>query len=46
MMAESDSSQWDQLQWRRRIESFGSDDGPSIARGPKGEIDGIWLASP
>ncbi|KAF2845655.1 histidine acid phosphatase-like protein [Plenodomus tracheiphilus IPT5] len=36
-----ESSQWDQLQWRRRLETFDSDDGPVIATGPKGEYDGI-----
>jgi len=29
------------MQWRRRIETFGSDDGPVIATGPKGEVDGV-----
>ncbi|KAH7363666.1 histidine phosphatase superfamily [Pyrenochaeta sp. MPI-SDFR-AT-0127] len=36
-----DFSNWDQLKYRRRIETFGADDGPVIASGPKGEFDGI-----
>ncbi|KAH9869928.1 hypothetical protein J1614_006849 [Plenodomus biglobosus] len=36
-----DSSKWDQLQWRRRLETFDNYDGPVIASGPKGEYDGI-----
>jgi len=36
-----DVTQWDSLQWRRRLERFGHDDGPTIAAGPNGEVDGI-----
>lgn len=36
-----DVSTWDSLQWRRRLERFGEDDGPTIAAGPHGEVDGI-----
>lgn len=36
-----DTSKWDSLQWRRRLERFGEDDGPVIAAGPDGEVDGI-----
>lgn len=36
-----DVSEWDSLQWRRRLERFGPDDGPMIASGPNGEFDGI-----
>ncbi|ETN46572.1 uncharacterized protein HMPREF1541_00757 [Cyphellophora europaea CBS 101466] len=32
---------WDSLQWRRRLERFGEDDGPIIAAGAGGEVDGI-----
>lgn len=41
-MTTNDVSQWDSLQWRRRLETFGNDDGPLIAAGPAGEVDGIW----
>lgn len=41
-MSSPDASQWDSLQWRRRLECSGDDDGPIIATGPKGEVDGIW----
>ncbi|KAK6387526.1 hypothetical protein LTS17_000795 [Exophiala oligosperma] len=40
-MTTNDVSQWDSLQWRRRLETFGNDDGPLIAAGPAGEVDGI-----
>ncbi|KAH0837607.1 hypothetical protein FOPE_04980 [Fonsecaea pedrosoi] len=32
---------WNSLQWRRRLERFGEDDGPVIAAGPKGQVDGV-----
>ena len=32
---------WSTLQWRRRLETFGSDDGPVIAAGPRGEVDAV-----
>lgn len=41
-MSTKDASQWDELKWRRRLETFGVDDGPVIASGPKGEFDAIW----
>ncbi|KAF1942959.1 phosphoglycerate mutase-like protein [Clathrospora elynae] len=36
-----DFSKWDQLKYRRRLETFAKDDGPVIASGPKGEFDAI-----
>ena len=44
-MTPSDASDWDSLQWRRRLERFGEDDGPVIAAGPNGEVDGVWQAT-
>jgi acid phosphatase len=41
-MTPDDVSNWDSLQWRRRLERFGEDDGPMIAAGAGGEVDGIW----
>ena len=41
-MTKTDQSGWDQLQWRRRLETFGKNDASIVARGPKGEVDGIW----
>lgn len=38
---EANSSDWTPLQWRRRLETFGNDDGPVIARGPRGEVDDV-----
>ena len=35
------SPEWDSLQWRRRLERFGQDDGPIIAAGAGGEVDGV-----
>ncbi|KAH7406934.1 histidine phosphatase superfamily [Phaeosphaeria sp. MPI-PUGE-AT-0046c] len=32
---------WDSLKFRRRLETFGNDDGPVIASGPGGEFDAI-----
>ncbi|OAG34831.1 hypothetical protein AYO21_10993 [Fonsecaea monophora] len=40
-MTPQDVSQWNSLQWRRRLERFGEDDGPVIAAGPKGQVDGV-----
>ncbi|MCJ1285867.1 hypothetical protein MMC26_005209 [Xylographa opegraphella] len=40
-MTQKDWSSFDKLDWRRRLETFGEDDGPIIAAGPKGEIDGV-----
>ena len=37
-----DSSIWGELQWRRRLETFGDDHGPVVASGPNGEIDSVW----
>ncbi|OAL56263.1 phosphoglycerate mutase-like protein [Pyrenochaeta sp. DS3sAY3a] len=36
-----DLSEWDSLKYRRRIETFGADNGPIIASGPAGEFDAI-----
>jgi acid phosphatase len=41
-MTPADTSQWNSLQWRRRLERFGEDDGPIVAAGPSGEVDGVW----
>ena len=41
-MIKTDWSAWDHLQWRRRLETFGSDDSPIIAAGIDGEVDGVW----
>lgn len=41
-MHPTDASKWDQITYRRRIETFGVDDGPAIAAGPKGEFDAVW----
>lgn len=38
---ENDTSNWGALQWRRRLETFGTDDGPVIASGPQGQIDSV-----
>ena len=40
-MTPQDITQWDSLQWRRRLERFGDDDGPVIAAGPNGQVDGV-----
>ncbi|KAI9680463.1 MAG: hypothetical protein M1822_007221 [Bathelium mastoideum] len=40
-MTTKDFSQWDELKYRRRLETFGPDDAPIVASGPKAEYDGI-----
>jgi acid phosphatase len=42
IMHPTDTSKWDQLSYRRRLETFGVDDGPVIAAGPGGEFDAVW----
>jgi acid phosphatase len=44
-MSSGDASTWDSLHWRRRLERFGEDDGPILAAGPNGEVDGVWQVS-
>lgn len=41
VLKSKDLSTWSELQWRRRLETFGADDGPVIASGPGGEFDGV-----
>lgn len=38
---EQRDGKWSDLQWRRRIETFGNDDGPVMASGPNGEVDAV-----
>jgi acid phosphatase len=37
----SNSRHFGALEWRRRLETFGTEDGPVIASGPEGEVDSI-----
>ncbi|TVY83268.1 putative acid phosphatase SPBC4.06 [Lachnellula suecica] len=39
--ATKEPGQWTPMTWRRRLETFGTDDGPVIASGPQGEVDSI-----
>lgn len=39
--ATRDDTEWTPLKWRRRLETFGPDDGAVIAAGPRGEIDSL-----
>ncbi|KAE9989713.1 hypothetical protein EG327_002355 [Venturia inaequalis] len=41
IMHPTDTPKWDQITYRRRIETFGVDDGPAVAAGPKGEVDAV-----
>lgn len=41
IMEDRDGKQWSSLEWRRRLETFGPDDGPALAAGSDGETDGI-----
>ncbi|KAF8863837.1 histidine acid phosphatase-like protein [Acephala macrosclerotiorum] len=38
---ETAGEKWTSMQWRRRLETFGADDGPVIASGPRGEVDDV-----
>jgi acid phosphatase len=38
---EAKDEKWTPLEWRRRIETFGNDDGPVMAAGPRGEVDSV-----
>ncbi|KAL3426001.1 acid phosphatase [Phlyctema vagabunda] len=38
---DANAGKWTPLEWRRRLETFGHDDGPVIASGPKGEVDDV-----
>jgi acid phosphatase len=38
---DNNTSNWGALEWRRRLETFGSDDGPVIASGPLGQADAV-----
>ncbi|KAL6720560.1 hypothetical protein ACLMJK_002484 [Lecanora helva] len=40
-MTKTDLSSWDNLQWRRRLETFGANDAPIVASGPGGETDNV-----
>ncbi|KAI9783070.1 MAG: hypothetical protein M1839_004239 [Geoglossum umbratile] len=46
VLSDDPDSEWDQLKWRRRLETFGEDDDPAIAAGPKGKMDAIWQDPP
>ena len=43
-MTNTDWSTWSNLQWRRRLETFGEDDASIIAKGSDEKLDGIWCA--
>ena len=43
-MTSTDWSQWDKLQWRRRLETFGDNDASVLATGPNGDFDAVWYA--
>ncbi len=41
IMSKTDWSSWNELQWRRRLETFGDNDASVLASGPAGEIDSV-----
>ena len=41
-MTTTDWSSWDKLEWSRQLETFGDNDVPVLAAGPKGQVDGTW----
>lgn len=42
LMTKPDWSSWDDLHWRRRLETFGDNDASVLSAGPNGEVDGVW----
>ncbi|KZF24016.1 histidine acid phosphatase-like protein [Xylona heveae TC161] len=40
-MTSNDGSSWNDLEWRRRLETFAEDDGAAVAAGPAGTFDAI-----
>lgn len=42
LMPDPDRSAWDNLQWCRRLETFGENDAALFASGPCGEVDALW----
>lgn len=43
IMTGADGSAWDDLKWKRRLETFGDDDGPVLAVKKRADADAIWL---
>ena len=41
-MTGADGSAWDEIRWRRRLETFGDDDSPVLAAEKREEADAIW----
>lgn len=41
-MTKTDRTSWDDLKWRRRLETFGDNDASVLASGPRGETDAMW----
>lgn len=41
-MANTDGSTWDELKWRRRLETFGNNDAAVLASDPDGEVGVMW----
>ncbi|KAI9802164.1 MAG: hypothetical protein M1833_002085 [Piccolia ochrophora] len=41
IMTDENSAEWDKLEWRRRLETFGEDDSPVVAAGPSGQLDAV-----
>lgn len=44
-MIHPEAADWNKLEWRRRLETFGDDDSPVVATGTRGEVDSIWYVS-
>ena len=42
IMTGANGSAWNDLQWKRRLETFGDDDGPVLAAKKREEADVIW----
>lgn len=42
IMTGANGSAWNDLQWKRRLETFGDDDGPVLAAKKREQVDAIW----
>ena len=41
-MTGADGSAWDEMRWKRRLETFADDDSPVLAAKKREEADAIW----
>jgi hypothetical protein len=44
-MTDSGGPKWDELKWKRKLETFGFDDEPVHVEGPDHAADTLWYLS-